>query len=95
VHNVVKGVVPYIRSQVQTYIALFNPNKAATDTVDVRVSFPVELDYWTTHLNGDPNTKWDDQKAPKADLKVSRTQLTNEILNKIPDITWLQTLPTH
>jgi hypothetical protein len=87
--------VPYLRAQIPTYIQTFNPGQADAATVDVRVSFAVELDYWTDFENGNTNSPWDNNAAPKADLQVSRTQLTQSLLNAIPDITWLNTLPTH
>lgn len=87
--------MPYLQSQIPNYIQTFNPGQADAATVDVRLSFAVELDFWTDHLNGDPNAPWDNNLAPRADLQVSRTQLTQSILNAIPSITWLNTLPTH
>ncbi|KAF8816939.1 hypothetical protein BYT27DRAFT_6953579 [Phlegmacium glaucopus] len=95
VHNIIKGVVPYLQTQIPNYIALYNPGQNADSTQDVRVSFAVELDYWTAFENGDQNAPWDNNAAPKADLQVSRTQLTQQILNAIPSITWLNVLPTH
>ncbi|KAF8963452.1 hypothetical protein BDZ97DRAFT_1904916 [Flammula alnicola] len=95
VYNILNGVVPYLKAQIPNYIQTFNPGQADTATQDVRVSFAIELDYWTDHENGDPNSPWDNNAAPKADLQVSRTQLTQSILNAIPSITWLNTLPTH
>ncbi|KAK2461060.1 hypothetical protein APHAL10511_006907 [Amanita phalloides] len=95
VYNIIQGVVPYIRTQVQNYIALYNPGHNDAATQDVRVSFAVELDYWTAFENGNVNSPWNDNTAPKADLRVSRTQLTQQILNAIPSITWLNVLPTH
>ena len=94
-YNIIKGVVPYLKTQIPNYIQTFNPGQTDAATVDVRVSFPVELDYWTDFLNGNTQAPWDDNLAPKADLQVSRTQLTQMILNAIPSITWLNTLPTH
>jgi hypothetical protein len=96
VHEIIKGVEPYIKSQVQKYIASYNPGKSDTDTQEVRVSFAVELDFWTDALEKKIKLPdWVDSRAPKADLQVSRTQLTQEILNAIPSINWLNMLPTH
>uniref|UniRef100_A0A8H7Y0R9 Uncharacterized protein n=1 Tax=Psilocybe cubensis TaxID=181762 RepID=A0A8H7Y0R9_PSICU len=95
VYNILAGVVPYLQSQITTLIQSFNPGKPDTDTVDVRLSFAIELDFWTDHLNGDPNTQWDTTLAPKADVQISRAQLTTSILNAMPSITWLNTMPTH
>uniref|UniRef100_A0A8H7XM16 GH18 domain-containing protein n=1 Tax=Psilocybe cubensis TaxID=181762 RepID=A0A8H7XM16_PSICU len=95
IYNILNGVVPYLKSQITHYIQNFNPNGGDADTVEVRLSLPVELDYWTDFLNGNKAAPWDNNLAPKADVKVSRTQLTQSILNAMPSITWLNTLPTH
>lgn len=87
--------MPYLQAQIPNYIAAYNPGKQDTDAQEVRVSFAVELDYWTAFEQGDTNSPWDNTLAPKADLQVTRTQLTQNILNPIPNLVLLTVLPTH
>lgn len=87
------GMVPYLRTQVQNYIALYNPGEGDTDEEPARLSFAIELDYWVDHENQDPNSEWA-PVVPFSDAVVSRRDLTNQILNNIPDIYWVNNLPT-
>lgn len=93
VHDIVAGMVPYLRTQVQNYIALYNPGEDDTDGELARLSFAIELDYWVDHENQDPNSEWA-PVVPFSDAIVSRRDLTNQILNNIPDIYWVNNLPT-
>lgn len=60
--------------------------------MQVKLPCAIGLDDWVDHEDSDPNAPWD-PKVAFEDAIDTRRDLTNQILNKIPDIDWVDELP--
>ncbi|EIN13861.1 hypothetical protein PUNSTDRAFT_140302 [Punctularia strigosozonata HHB-11173 SS5] len=92
ISNVVSGMVPYLKSEITRLIALYNDK--LTTAAEVDLSFAILLDN-AEILNRDGDQMDTGGAAFTIDRLTTQQDLTDAILNDIPDITWAASLPRH
>ncbi|KAH0580582.1 hypothetical protein H2248_002076 [Termitomyces sp. 'cryptogamus'] len=92
ISDVVNGMVPFLRLEIESLILLYNDG--LTTAADVDLSFAILLDNVNIlNTKGQPiatgNTPFTSARP------TTRQELTDNILKVIPDITWAKALPRH
>ncbi|KAJ7502451.1 hypothetical protein B0H11DRAFT_1712411, partial [Mycena galericulata] len=93
IYQVVANVSPFLRTQVQHLITLYNGGQTTAATVDL--SWPILLDQVRFALNRDGQPVRTDASVYETGVQVTQADLTNQIYNQIQDINWLNFLPRH
>lgn len=94
IYQIVANVSPFLRTQVQHLITLYNSGSTTAATVDL--SWPVLLDNVQFSRSGKaPQTVSTPASVYESAVPVTQAQLTAEIYNAIQDINWLNFLPRH
>ncbi|KAH0580626.1 hypothetical protein H2248_002115 [Termitomyces sp. 'cryptogamus'] len=89
---VVNEMVPFLKSEIEKLILLYNDGLATA--ADVDLSFAVLLDN-ANILNKDGEPMDNGGAGFTFDRPITRQDLIDNILNVIPDITWASALPKH
>ncbi|KAJ7062148.1 glycosyl hydrolases family 18-domain-containing protein [Mycena amicta] len=90
--QVMNNVAPFIRDQIKALILLYNAGQPGAATVDL--SFAVLLDQttFTRGKNGSPQQISTPASVYTQGAQVSADDLTNQVLNRVQDITWVNFL---
>ncbi|KAF7316287.1 Chitin-binding type-1 domain-containing protein [Mycena indigotica] len=91
VHSVMSNVVPFIRNQLDNLIPLYNGGQTTAAVVDL--SWPVLLDQVQFQRAGQTQQIETPASVYSRGVSVTRTDLTNQVRNAIPDLNWLNFLP--
>ncbi|KAJ7062137.1 hypothetical protein C8F01DRAFT_1368794 [Mycena amicta] len=90
--QVMNNVAPFIRDQIRALILLYNGGQPGAATVDL--SWPVLLDQttFTRGRHGSPQQINTPASVYTQGAHVSADDLTNQVLNRVQDITWVNFL---
>ncbi|KAI5116231.1 hypothetical protein M0805_001223 [Coniferiporia weirii] len=90
IHDIVAGMVPYLQQQITTLIPFYNGPGAT----GAKLSFAILLDNWQIE-NRQGQTFVTDGVAFTENVMATQADLTNQILNSMQNINWVNQLPTH